>query len=278
MKSLIYTLLTFVSITSFSQKETLALDIKVRDDDQKNTFLEDARVRVIQDGEIIAEAVSDSTGAIKKIVIPMQGFYTIKVDKEGYALKFGTISTSSADTRYASGTIKFPMVVGLVKPTEREDYAFLSEQPMIEFYIDSLGEQAWNDDYTAKMLEKVVKCQDGWTIEEVENYVTPRDEGIALLEDGNFDAAREAFKKAQEFNDDPEIKTALKDCDIAQTMTESNKIFYDKYIQIADQLLDNKRYEEARGYFELASGVMPDEVYPKEKMAQCEAIVEAGGN
>ncbi|OIQ37562.1 MAG: hypothetical protein BM555_00460 [Crocinitomix sp. MedPE-SWsnd] len=276
MKSLIYTLITLVSISSFSQKETLALDIKVRDDDQKNVFLENARVRVIQEGKVISEALSDSTGTIDKIVIPMQGFYAIKVDKEGYALKFGTITTSSANTRYASGTIKFPMVVGLVKPTEREDYTFLSEQPMIEFYIDSLGEQAWDDDYTSKMLEKVVKCQEGWTIEEVENYVAPRNEGITLLEDGNFDEAREAFKKAQEFNDNPEIKTALKDCDIAQTMTESNQIFYDKYIQIADQLLDNKRYEEARGYFELASGVMPYEVYPKEKMAQCEAIVSSG--
>ena len=200
-------LMLFVD-SSFSQNSNLVLDIKVEDDDNFNKPLKDAVVKVYQDHELIVESVTDSLGEIKKIHIPAVGSYIIKVEREGYASKFGTINTSHFDPKYLSGNIKFPMEVGLVKPTETEDYAFLLKEPMITFYLDTSGEQAWDDAYLNKMLDKVKKCQAGWTAEEFDTYYQPKSNAKEMMENQDFAAAKETL--LEEGFKEEDVKKELK--------------------------------------------------------------------
>ena len=275
MKRSVLLFLLSMSALAFSQNSKLVLDIKIEDNDNNNKPIQDAKVKIYQDHELIVEAISDSLGEVDKIHIPAVGSYIIKVEREGYASKFGTISTSHFDPKYLSGNIKFPMEVGLVKPTETEDYAFLLQEPMITFYLDTSGEQAWDEAYLNKMLDKVKKCQEGWSSEEFDAYSQPKTKAQELMENQDFASAKKNLIAAQKIKDTPEIQTLIKDCEIGESMQSGNQMMYDNFIKIGDQLLDNKRYEEARAYYEKAIEIMPKEVYPQEKMAQCEAIVSA---
>ncbi|MEO9533514.1 MAG: tetratricopeptide repeat protein [Crocinitomicaceae bacterium] len=275
MKAIFHSFILLCSATLFAQNSHLTLDIKIEDDDNNNKALKEAQVKIYQDHELIAQETSDSLGAVKKIQIPAVGSYIIKVEKEGYASKFGTINTTHFDPQYLSGNIKFPMEVGLVKPTEVEDYAFLLKEPMITFYLDTSGEQAWDEGHLQKMLDKVKKCQAGWTAEEVDAYNQPKSEAQTLMDAEDFVAAKETLIEAQKIKDTPEIQALIKDCEIGQTMKDSDEMMYANFINIGDQLLDNKRYEEARAYYQKAIEIKPKEVYPQEKMAQCEAIVSS---
>lgn len=273
MKTIV--LLTFLTLSfvPFAQKSDLVLDIKIKDDDSNGAPLENARVRVYQHNELIAEGVSDSAGIVKKMNVMAYGNYTIKVDKEGYAMKYGEINTFFEDQSYLPSNVKFPMIVGLVKPTEHEDYTFLSERPMIKFHLDSTGNQAWDEHYTQSMLEKVKKCQAGWTIEQVEQYVEPRDRGDSLTKAGLFEEALLAYEAAKSADDNPEIAKAIKNCHIEKQISETNELMYGNFIQIGDQMLENNRYDEAKVYFHKALEIKPKEIYPQEKIAQCEAFV-----
>ena len=273
MKRLIFILLISISFIATSQKGHISLDIKVVDDALDSLPLSDARVRVIQNQKVLFDEFSDSLGIVSKMSLPITGQYTIKVDKKGYALKFGVIDAEYFDPSFLSGNVKFPMVVSMVKPTETEDYAFLQRDPMIKFFIDSTGNQAWNEEHLAMMLLKVERCKDGWTAEEADNYVQPLMSADNFAKKGDFKNALSDYKKAQSFKDSPELQTAIKDCEIGITIEESNEMMYTQFIQIGDQLLDNKRYEEAGSYFFKAHEIKPDEKYPQEKIAQCEAIV-----
>ncbi len=275
MKRLFLFLLIFSATFLFGQKGHIDLDIKVIDDTKDSIPLSEARVRVIQNQKVLFDEYSDSTGKISKISIPISGQYAIKVDKKGYALKFGLIDADYFDPSFLSGSIKFPMVVAMVKPTEVEDYAFLQRDPMIRFYIDSAGNQAWDEEHLAMMLLKVERCKDGWTAEEADNFVQPMAEASQHKKSGNYKEALENYKKAQQVKDSPEIQSEIKDCEIGIAIEETNEMMYANFIQIGDQLLDNKRYEEARGYFAKAVELKPDEKYPQEKVAQCEAIASS---
>jgi tetratricopeptide (TPR) repeat protein len=275
MKNLFLLSTILFSSYSFSQKGTISLDIKVVKVEIDTLPLQNARVRVIQDNIVLHEVLSDSLGQVKKIEVPATGFYYIKVDKADFALKYGTLNANFFDPNYLSGAIKFPMVVELVKPTENEDFAFLETEPMIEFYLDSMGNQAWDEAHLKQMLEKVDKCKNGWTSEQASNFIVPKENADTQLKEGNYKKALENYKKAQEFEDSEELQIAIKDCEIGIAMDESNELFYAQYVSLGEQLLSNKRYEEARVYFELATKLKPLEVYPQEKMAQCEAIVSS---
>lgn len=269
-----FVLLSFLTLSffPFAQKSDLVLDIKVRDDDRNGAPLENARVRVYQHNELMAEGLSDTAGVVKKMTVPALGTYVIKVDKDGYALKYGEVDAYFEDQAYLPSNIKFPMIVGLVQPNEQEDYAFLSERPMIKFHLDSAGNQAWDEAYTQSMLEKVKKCQAGWTIEQVEQYVEPRDRGDSLTKAGLFEEALMAYEAAKDADDNPEIAVAIKNCYIEKQITETNELMYGNFIQIGDQMLENNRYDEAKVYFHKALEIKPKEIYPQEKIAQCEAF------
>lgn len=272
MTRLFITLIFLVSTNLIAQNSHLTLDIRVEDDDNNKRALDGAVVKVYQDSQLVEEAISDSLGKVKKIQIPAIGFYTIRVQKEGFASKFGTINTQHFDPKFLSGNIKFPMEVGLVRPTDTEDFAFLLKEPMINFFIDTSGEQAWDDAYLKKMLDKVEKCQKGWTAEEFEAYSSPKVKAKDLIEKEDFLAAKNELEQAQKVKDTPEIQVLIKDCDIGLAKKEGNEMMYANFIKIGDQLLDNKRYEEARVYYERAIEIKPKEPYPQEKMAKCEAL------
>lgn len=275
MKSLITFLLIVASPLLIAQKGNISLDIKVVDDMLDSIPLQDARVRVIQNQKVLFDEFTDSLGAVEKISIPISGQYTIKVDKKGYALKFGTIDADYFDPSYLSGNIKFPMVVGLVKPSENEDYAFLQREPMIKFHIDSAGNQAWDEAHLSMMLLKVDRCKDGWTAEEADGYVQPMSTAENSVKQGDYKEALTNYKKAQKVKDSPELQSAIKDCEIGISINESNEMMYAQFLKIGDQLLENKRYKEAGAYFFKAHEIKPNEKYPQEKIAQCEAIVSS---
>lgn len=275
MKRLFFFISIISSTLVFAQKGHIDLDIKVIDDALDSLPMDEARVRIIQNQKVLFDEFTDSTGKIKKISIPISGEYLIKVDKKGYALKFGKIDANYFDPSFLSGGIKFPMVVSLVKPTEKEDYAFLQRDPMIKFYIDSLGNQAWDEEHLSMMLLKVERCKDGWTAEEADNFVEPYSMAQNQANKGDYTEALANYKEAQKFRDSPEIQTAIKDCEIGITINETNELMYNNFLQIGDQLLANKRYEEAGSYFYKAHELKPNEKYPQEKIAQCEAIVSS---
>ena len=277
MKRPILFLLIFSTISVLRKKGHIDLDIMIIDDGLDSIPIQDAQVRVIQNQKVLFDELSDSTGKVKKMSIPISGQYTVKVAKKGYALKFGKIDADYFDPTYLSGSIKFPMIVAMVKPTEDEDYAFLQRDPMIKFYIDSTGNQAWDKEHLEMMLLKVERCKDGWTAEEADKFVQPKIEADGQVKEGDYSKALENYKKAQSIKDSPEIQSAIKDCEIGISINETNEMMYAQFIQIGDQLLANKRYEEAGTYFFKAYEIKPNEKYPQEKIAQCEAIVSSTG-
>ncbi|HEX9252465.1 MAG TPA: C69 family dipeptidase, partial [Ignavibacteriaceae bacterium] len=58
-----------------------------------------------------------------------------------------------------------------------------------------------------------------------------------------------------------------------KTLTTDQTAVYNENIKIADKLLNEKKYSEAKGYYEKALAIKPTETYPKEKIDKLNSIL-----
>ncbi len=88
-------------------------------------------------------------------------------------------------------------------------------------------------------------------------------EGDAALGNGDFSTAKAKFKAALTIEGSKDLETKIAKCE-----SELDKKAYNKMIKAADRAYDNKEYDEAKKYYELALSHQSDDNYAKKRIRE----------
>lgn len=120
-----------------------------------------------------------------------------------------------------------------------------------------------------------------------EDYSAAIDAGTSALSNGDLDAAESAFNEASELKPSErlpreklaEIRQLRKAEDREADAMERRRKEYEDLVERADRAFDEQDFVRAKSLYEQATGVLPDEVYPRTRAVEAAGrIVPLGGD
>ena len=159
---------------------------------------------------------------------------------------------------------------------DEADKAFAAKQ-----YIDAKA---------AYTIAKTLKPADSYPIEKVseidgilanlskveENYKTTIAKGDAALSSKDMEGAKAAFNEALTLKSDEQYpKDKLAEIETIVLKNQKSEEEYKTAVQNGDDALADKNYDKAKEFFNTASGIKPQEAYPKNKIAEIEKTLAA---
>ncbi|HEY9124805.1 MAG TPA: hypothetical protein PK252_12195 [Bacteroidales bacterium] len=113
-----------------------------------------------------------------------------------------------------------------------------------------------------------------------DNYQSALDEAQKLFDAKSFDMAKTKYREAKKIKPSETFPdTKVKEIEAAQAQMEKDRLQKEKKekdykasVQLAESLFENARYDEAQKEYEKALLILPDEVYPKQKIAKIKEI------
>lgn len=114
--------------------------------------------------------------------------------------------------------------------------------------------------------------------QEYQNLITKGDNAAVSK---NFDEAETLYKQAQAIDNTDEVKQKIKNLEnlranaLADAQAAEKEKNYNNLIKQADKLFDEENYLEAKGKYETALRLKPDENYPKQKLEEIKVAREA---
>ena len=107
-------------------------------------------------------------------------------------------------------------------------------------------------------------------------------EGDQLVGEKKYPEALVPYKSALELMpDNREVMRKIDEAELAIQNAEAlakKQADYDAAVASADAAFDTEQYEEAKAAYQLASGIIPEETYPGERIAECDAKISALAN
>lgn len=147
------TFLLFISLTAFTQNETLNLGGKISD--EKRIAMGDAIVSVTRDGKQFTAFPTSLNGSYA-LYLPMGSEFVVTVSKAGYAKKYFTVSTLGVPAEAAKK--KFNVMVAdleLIEYVEGVDYSMFNA-PMNKYYYNpKIDNFEFDKKYMKDMLAQV---------------------------------------------------------------------------------------------------------------------------
>ncbi len=166
---------------------------------------------------------------------------------------------------YDNAKVKYNEALA-VKPTEQYPKDKLTE---IDGLIAAAADQAEKDRLAAE-----AKALD-------EKYQALIDQGDQQIKDKDYASAKSSFTEAKTLKPAeqyPVDKLAEIEGLIASAAAEELDASYNDKIAAADDLMKEEKYEEAKGKYNEALGIKPDEQYPKDKIAEADQLIAAAAD
>jgi len=110
--------------------------------------------------------------------------------------------------------------------------------------------------------------------EQRENFQRQYNRGRDLLREGEYKAARAAFKKATNITNDPRAEDAYAEADSLLKVRTRKTQTYERYRTQGDSLYEASSFEEAIAAYERALGIRPDDDYVKNRIEQANRELE----
>ena len=113
-----------------------------------------------------------------------------------------------------------------------------------------------------------------------DNYSATLDEAQKLFDAKSYDMAKAKYREAKKLKPSETFPdTKLKEIEASQAQMEKDRLQKEKkekdyraFVQQAESLFESARYDEAQKEYEKALLILPDEVYPKQKIAKIKEI------
>jgi TonB family protein len=106
------------------------------------------------------------------------------------------------------------------------------------------------------------------------NFQEQYNEGQELLRDGDYEAAKAAFRKATNIVDDPRAEEAYAEADSLLQARRRKTQTYERYRTRGDSLYEASSFEEAVAAYERALQIRPDDDYVKNRIEQANRELE----
>lgn len=214
--------------------------------------------------------------------------YQLTFSQKGYITKKVVISTDVPE-RVLKANNKFPpfeIKITLYRSVPGGDYSIFDDPVAMIIYDKELDDFDYDRAYNAEIEEKIKKAE-----EQITKIPIPKiDEKSRLYEelikkaDREFESrsyvdARKTYQEAQSVKPKenyPKIRielinTLLADLQKKSLEKERNESYY-ALVDKADILLEEKKYAPARSYYVEASGLKPEQQYPKDKIKLIDQI------
>jgi tetratricopeptide (TPR) repeat protein len=277
------TLAIFLLLSGLTHAQDPIISVVVTTkDDGTGKKLAGSVVKIYSGGKLITSKTAASNGKVPPIDLEVGPVYEVHITKPGYVTKVAQIDSHFDYIEDLQPITGFPMEVGLFQTVDGVDFSWLENTPMIKYQLDAGGMPDYDPQYTKQMLKRIQELKDEMAKkqEEEANKQKQFDAFVAAGDKANgkedYEAAIENYDKAIALIDDPDVKAkrdaAQKAWDEKKAGAETEKKFQEKMKQAQDQLTA-KNYEEALKLFKEAADIKPSEQLPKDKIKEIEDIL-----
>ncbi len=267
MKSILTTLLLFLSWLSFAQDEIVVIKVSLNDESGKplagvilNSYIEDS---------LFSSHITKANGVVDSLKLPLGTNYRIIIGKQGYVSKIASLDTRfySVSNLQTTTPIHMRMDITLFEECYAGNYEFMKTEPLINFKLDSTMFLQYDRKHLIMMKKKVEDAKyANLSAEDKEAFSAVYDEGIEQMELENFDASLDLLLKAKEIVDCPFVVDKIQACEIALNLQEE----YQLYLADGDRLFAENKFDAATSAYQKACIILPNEQYPKEQLAEIE--------
>lgn len=262
-------LLFLNTFISFGQEERSLKVIGTVEHDYKT--LSNAKVTLVKDGKNVKSVTTGSDGVFS-FEMDMNSEYLIEIERAGLLSKRIAFNTDIPDDIYGKWTMEFAMTLfpgcagvntsALNDPVDRVKFStnkndFISDKAYVERMRGRI-EQLFYD---------IENCQQ-------EEYQKALDEGDRLMNQGQYEEARTKYQEALvKYPNDRYAEKRIDEINKKIGEERKSEQEYNNLIAEADQLYTAKEYEDAREVYNEALQIMPQNSYPREKIAAIDKVV-----
>lgn len=258
--------------------DNLALECTVKDMDEGNK-IEGASVIVLQDGAEIENVRTGRNGRFG-LYLDFNHEFSIVISKNGFVTKNIYVNTHNVPEDLQAFGFEFgAIIVDLFKEMDGVDYSIL-EKPIGKLYYEPNVEQFVTDNaYTREIqkgIEELEKAQKQRLKEEEENqkrleedFRVAMNDAQQAMRDGDYLLAKDNLLAAQSMKpESQEPALLLRQVESQLSNAEAKEERYQSVLASADAKFSAQAYSEAIELYTEASGINPDESYPKKRIEE----------
>jgi hypothetical protein len=246
--------------------------------------LDGVTVNVIKDGAPFTSVVTSANGKYE-FNLDFGHDYKLLFEKSSMVSKNVTINTSSIPEEERQGGMGMNVEMTLFQELPGVDFKLLQQPIGKSKYDPATKNLAWDLAYTAQIqaeMSRMLKEYDERKKREAnaeEEFAKAMKQGADAMAAASYDKAVSAFTAALGFKPKDPIATAkLSDAQIKLNELDQaakKDAQYSETIKAADGLFGKKLYAEAKAKYQEASQLKDQEAYPKQKLKECDAFLDA---
>lgn len=242
-------------------------------------------VKVYQGGSVIQTYTSDGTGEVK-LKLPAGKKYKIEVSKAGKVSRSVSVDVTNVNDELIQGTAtpQGAVEMSLFDETPGVDYSYVTSNVATEFYFDGKSAELQYDQVLAekmiKKVEKIMKDTEAAKGQSDAQYNTLIKQADGLFAQKKYQEALASYEQAlalkpkeahpaQRIN---EIDGILKAEKASAQQNAQAQQEYDNLITAADNLFNQKKFEEAKARYQEAL-TKKQEQHPKDQIVKCDSEI-----
>jgi epidermal growth factor receptor substrate 15 len=281
----------FSAITSV-MAQNLVIDGRLTDIDSKKR-IGDVTVTVYDGAKQIFQTTSATNGKYA-INIPVDKNLKIQYSKNGFVTKTMMVNTNGINEEDIpiGGKVFPPIDIDLFMNRPNVDFSFLNSEPVVEWKYDSNSHSMGYDDGKMQAMKSKIENllekadNEGKENEAKYNQLIADADKLFIAQDlenalNKYSAAISVPGKAAEAHPNNRIveidnllKLKAKEDMIKQQANQA----YQNVVDAADKFYDSKEYDKAVAKYKEAQSMNPSEQYPKDRLADIEAIKKAAAS
>ncbi len=260
-------LLTFPLILMGQQKVVVEISGKVK---YEKKGLADATIKVYDAGNLYVSKTTDNLGKFE-LSLPLNKEFIIETSKKNYVTKKISFDTHVPKTEF-NWTYNF--TVELFEMIQGLDISALSQPVAKVKYVKEYDDFDYDMVYFNQMKSEVDKVMAQLEVLKKQAYKNTVAQADKLFSEKKYEEAIPLYEKAIDYDPlsyypDEQIQKCEK------FLSEGNRSqnIYDKYIVKGDTYFSSKNYQSALNNYKKASGIKPEEKYPKQKIDEINKLI-----
>jgi tetratricopeptide (TPR) repeat protein len=261
--------LNLIWINTYSQEERSLVVVGTVEQDMK--ALPNAKVTVYKDGKEDKTVTSGSDGVFR-VEMDMNSEYLIVIEKTGMLAKRIAFNTEIPDDVVGKWTMEFAMSLfpgcegvntsALNDPVDRVKFStnkndFISDKAYVERMRGRIGE----------LMFDIESCKQ-------KEFQEAMSEGDRLMNSGQYEQARVKYQEALVmYPDDRAAEKRISEINDRVGEQKAVSQEYNSLIAEADGLFQAQQYQDARVKYNEALALMPQNSYPRDKVATINKMV-----